>query len=200
VQEIADRFTEVASLDTLGLVCYVLGDYSTAQEYGERAFALEKETDDLYMQAYTLNHLGLNLAAVGKLAEAQKALQQALAMRGELDQQPLELDDLAGLARIALAQNHVPQALFYLAQLEKRIETININSAEFPIWVYLTLFQLLAMAGDQRRAQQVLQGGYQLLQERANRIQDESLRQQYLSRVPFNRGLLEAWEQNQGIG
>lgn len=45
------------------------------------------------------------------------------------------------------------------------------------------------MVGDYERADQALRNGIELLQQRAEKIQDEILRRQFLENVPFNREL-----------
>jgi len=44
----------------------------------------------------------------------------------------------------------------------------------------------------------VLENGYAELQERANMIKDESMRQSFLENVPYNRELVRLWEEHQG--
>lgn len=196
-QETGNRRMEAISLDTLSLVAHSLGDQAEARTFGEQALAIQEEIGDRRSQGYTLNHLGLAFAGAGDLDAAQDAFSQALRLRRELGQEVLTMDDLAGLARVALDRGEVSQAL---ARVEEILAWLGENSAdgiEFPVLVYLTCYQVLRTAADGRRAKTVLEEGSTLLQERANRIQDDAQRKQFLENVPFNRDLLVAYQKMQ---
>jgi hypothetical protein len=69
---------------------------------------------------------------------------------------------------------------------------------EYPIQVYLVCQQVLdALAARQPAVQQAadaaLQAGHALLVEHCNNIRDEELRRQFISNLPFNQALHEAW-------
>ena len=72
---------------------------------------------DRHGQGYTFNHLGLALAGLGDLDAAREAFSQALDIRHELSQEALVMDDLAGLARVALSQDDRPTALAHANQI-----------------------------------------------------------------------------------
>ena len=65
----------------------------------------------------------------------------------------------------------------------------NLNGTDEPIRVYLTCYHSLKAANDPR-AEKTLITAYNFLQERAERIQDHSLRQSFLDNVPSNRELM----------
>ncbi len=197
-QQIGNRRGEAVSLDTLSLVFYVEGDYSLAEEYSRQALVIQEQIGDRRGQGYTLNHLGLALVGLGDLGAAAEAFGQALALRRELGQEALAMDDLASLVRVALAQGNVAGALAYVEEILAWLKVNSPDGIEFPILVYLTCYRVMRVAAENDpaaldRAQQVLQTGYNLLQEQANRIQDEALRKQFLEKVPFNREMVEEW-------
>jgi hypothetical protein len=57
---------------------------------------------------------------------------------------------------------------------------------------YLTGYRVLQAASDPR-AGQVIQTAYQVLEERASRL-DGELRRAFLENIPAHRELLQAWE------
>ncbi|MBN1890564.1 MAG: AAA family ATPase [Thermoflexales bacterium] len=199
-QEIGYRYQEAVSLDTLSLVSYILDDNETAQNYSHQAISIQQDIGDRRSQGYTLNHLGLALVGSGDVLGARDAYSRALNIRRELGQAVLAMDDLAGLARVALAQGNIAQALTHVDEILAWLTGNSPDGIEFPVWVYLTCHRVLrAAAGDDpsalERAHKALDAGYKLLQERAGRIQDEALRRQFLENVPWNRELVAEWEE-----
>ncbi|MBN1146890.1 MAG: tetratricopeptide repeat protein [Anaerolineales bacterium] len=197
-REMGNRYVEALSQDTLGLVFYILGDNIIAQEHAQHALVIQSEINDRRGQGYTLGHLALICLGQGKLEDARVTYEQSLSIWHELGQEVLVLDDLAGLARLALAEGHISRAVEHVEETLEGIASHGVDGTEFPVLVYLTCYQVLRAAGDLERAGQALGDGYDLLQKRASLIQDEDLREQFLTNVPFNRDLLTAWEGGQG--
>lgn len=194
-REIGNLLREAISLDTLSLIAYVLGDNQQALAYGEAALQIQRQIGDRRSEGYTLNHLGLIWEALENPNEANSAFYQALQIRRELGQAKLTLDDLAGLARVALASGNVEEARARAEEILTQLSEGSPAGIEFPVLVYLSGYQVLAAsAEDSQRARDVLEAGYTLLQQRAGQIQDKTIRNQFLQNVPFNRALLEAWE------
>ena len=185
------RYAEALNLDTLGLVFIFQHNYSTAVQYARQALAIQEHLNDLRGQGYTCNHLGLAYAGLGENGLAHQHFDQALAIRREQGNNPLTLDDLAGLARLALSAGDNATALVHVDGILASAER-GVDGTEFPAWVYLTCWQVLRAAGETERAQQVLEAGQMLVLERAGQIADIELRQSFLQQVPFNRDLLAA--------
>ena len=146
-----------------------------------------------------MTHLGYTLAERGDLPAAKEAFAQALSIRRELDANSgVAMDDLAGLARVALAAGDLSPSTTYVEGILAWIEANGADRIEYPVLVYLICYQVLEACARQRpaeraRAQAVLQQGVALLQRRAAAITDPGLRQQFLENVPFNRELMAAW-------
>jgi tetratricopeptide (TPR) repeat protein len=190
-QEIGDRRAEAAGLDTLGLIKTLFGEPASAAELCKRALELQSAQGNRRGQGYTLNHLGLALAAKADLEAARQAFEQALAIRCDLGQHALACDDLAGLARLALQEGQVEQAVAYGEEILQEIASHGADGIEFPVLVYLTCGRAFLAAGLAELGGQALRDGYKLLMARAEHIQDEALRRQFLENVPFNRELLQ---------
>jgi len=197
-REIGNRLREALSLDTLSLTAYVLGGDEQALAYGEMALQIQRQIGDRRSEGYVLNHLGLIWERLGNYVEATTTFQKALQRRKELEQNALAMDDLAGLARVALAIDEAKSAQAYAEEILAWLAENSPDGIEFPVLVYLSCYRVLEAAStrlkDEQRARDVLEAGYALLQQRAGQIQDEAIRRQFLENVPFNRALLEAWQ------
>lgn len=198
-REIGDREGEAASLDTLGLIKHCEGDSQEALSYHEQAAAIHREIGSLRGLGYALSHQGHTWLSLDNAAAAGDAYTQALALRQQLGEASLAVDDLAGLAEVALAtgargvaRTHVEQVLAAMAQN-------GVTGIEFPVRAYLTCYRVLSDTTrqgdlvDLERAQQVLAQGYRHVEEEAARIPDEALRARFLRDVPGNRELIDAW-------
>jgi hypothetical protein len=132
-----------------------------------------------------------------------------LSLRQGLDQPNLMTELEAGLARVALAQGQLNQAL---VRVDKILDYLEIGVAEVsassiskrnlaatcePLRVYLTCYQVLNACGDPR-ARDVLAVGYNLLQKRAAGIDDEQMQRTFLGNVIAHRELVAAFRQAQG--
>ncbi|MBN1657740.1 MAG: tetratricopeptide repeat protein, partial [Anaerolineae bacterium] len=196
---------EAISLDTLGLIYYASGELDEALPCAQQALHIQREVGDRRGEAYTLSHLGLINAGLGQPQAAGDAFEAALAIRRELGQEAVTLDDLAGLARLALAEGDLERALARVEEILTWIEGHRPDGIEFPALVYLTCYRVLrATAGDDSRridrACRVLTDGYNLIQGRAAGIQDEGQRRRFLEDVRDNRELLAAWKDLAGHG
>ena len=129
---------------------------------------------------------------MGQYAQARAHLERALALRRELGKDHLALESLAGLARLALATGDLARALAHVEEILAALETHTLDGTDEPLRVYLTCVQVLA-ANDDPRAPAVLDAAHTLLQTRAARIHDDSLRQTFLHDVPEHRELLERY-------
>lgn len=80
VQRRADARSQLAStLNTMGRIAWVKGDYTTALAHYREALTLYQAEDDLTGQAHTYDHLGTVAWALGDYTEAHRHFEQALA-------------------------------------------------------------------------------------------------------------------------
>jgi hypothetical protein len=107
------------------------------------------------------------------------------------------MENLAGLASIALEQGELEGALAHVDEILAFLEENPLRGVS-DIRTYLVCYQVLQAAADPR-AKGVLGTAHALLQERAATIPTEQLRRTYLENVPHNREILAACAQV-GIG
>lgn len=195
-REIGDYEGEAVSLDTLGLIWQNLGDAGLARTHFEQTLTIQRQIGDRHGEGFTLTHLGYTLYSSGELSAAITTFQQAYELRMTLREDSHAIDSLAGLAQSALAQGDLSTAIDLAEHCLTWLRARGADGIEFPILVYLICYQTLTAVKPAPTAfvpATVLQDGYRLLQERAQKIQDAALRHQFLEQVWFNRELLTCW-------
>jgi PAS domain S-box-containing protein len=188
-REIGARANEAMVLVNLSLVSRLLGETEVAREYGQQALLIAQEIDEFRVQGYALMLLGHALAGLGRLAEAVESYQQALTQWRETGQHDLAMESLAGLARVSLAQEDLPQAQAQVKEILSYLETDTLEGTDEPFRIYLTCYYVLR-ANKDPRAQDILETTRRLLQEQVARISDEELRRSFLENVPAHREIL----------
>jgi predicted ATPase/class 3 adenylate cyclase len=191
---IGDRQTEGSILSGLALVFHHLGDYEAVHKYSSQVVDIAREVGDRSTEGEALTHLGHALAGLGQLLEeATEAYWQGLTIRRGLGEENMAMETLAGLARVCLAQGDVVQAREHVDEVLCYLETGSLDGTYEPFRVYLTCYRVLEADGD-ARAGEVLATAYDLLQERAAKIEDEEMRRSFLENVDAHRELVAAWK------
>ncbi len=198
-REIGDQEGEAASLSTLGLVAHRLGEPTRALNLYRQASAIQSGIGDLRGEGYTLTGMGHTLADLGDLDAAEKAFGRALEIRRRLDPEtPLAVDDLVGLAMVALRRGDAGRAAAFADAAVAWMEERGVDGVEFPVQAWLVCYRAYAAnAGEDRsgheRARAALSRGNALLQAQAAAIKDDQLRRAFLDAAPPHRELLEEW-------
>ena len=197
-REVGDRDSEAVCLDQLAVGAQRLAEAGATAGF-HRALEIQRETGDRRGEGYTLTHLGHALADAGDPAGAAEAFGEALRLRRELEPRSgAALDDLAGLAGVALAQGDNRQAMAYAREILAWMMENGLDGAEYPVQVCLLAYRVLRAAENDSEAallaQTILDKGYAILQEQVACVQDEAVRRTFEEGVSFNRELLAAWK------
>ena len=193
--EINDRRAQSFQLSDLSLLAHYRGDNETALVYGQQALELTTAVDEWPGRANAWIKLGHAQLGLGHLSEAAEAYQQALNIERRLEQFTLAMEALAGLARVALAQQDLSQAQAHVREVLAYLESNTLEGAWEPFRVYLTCYQVL-QAGQDPHAHALLETAYDLLQARAAKINDGAARRSFLENVSFHRDIVRAFEKN----
>ncbi len=194
VKELGDKSSEAYVRVNLSSYAGRLGDFPGAQANARQGLALARQVGDPSLQAWALTYLGNADLELGELVEAQESYQQALDSRRRLNQPNLACEPLAGLARTALLHGNSQQATAYADEILAYLDSGGtLEGADEPLRVYLICVQTLQAAGD-ARARQILATAYEMLQEQAAGIADETLRTSFLQDIPYHREILHLWE------
>jgi tetratricopeptide (TPR) repeat protein len=193
--QISEPRGEGSSLMDLGLVYLAQGEFEQARSHCEQGLDLLSSVGDRWTEAASLSYLGQVLEGQGDLEAASKVFKQALTINQEADQPARTMRDLAGLARIALAQGRMADARERVQEILSWISVHGIAGIDYPLIVYLTVYRVLAQAGETKSAQEILDEAYTLLMERAGKLGDEDLRRSFLENVLEHREILAAYRE-----
>lgn len=179
-------------LAMLGLLAHHMDDHTTARKHSQQALQIAEENSLLYERGNALLYLGHATAAAGQQAEARDIYLRTLALLQEMGQQNQAMEAKAGLARVHMAHQDVPQAQAYVADILARLQDDPwLPGTDEPFRVYLTCYHVLQTSGDERAGPLVARACC-MLHERASHIDDAMLRHSFLHHVAAHRELLAA--------
>lgn len=187
-----DQQYENFALMNLAALAHDENELARARELVGQGLPIARAIGHRDGESFLLNTLGQVQWAEGKADAAHATFESALAIWNTLEPMVYALDAHAGLAEIALkqddlesAQAHVETILAYLdAQPAQRGAPPALNAA-------LTAYHVLQRI-DAARAKELLAATQAALQDRANKIGDETLRRSFLGNVRLNHAILEA--------
>ncbi|RIK33150.1 MAG: hypothetical protein DCC55_35520 [Chloroflexi bacterium] len=174
----------------LGFLLSKLGEHELALAYCNEALAIAEELHSPVDKGMAAYRLGRVLFALQRWDAARAAYQSALPLLQDKPQLAVEV--LAGLVELALAQQEVNQQQEALEEMVRYLETRPVGINE-PAYVHWICYQALHELGDPR-ADRLLAFGYNLIQERAALIENESWRRSYLDQIAVHRDILERQE------
>ena len=192
--EVGDRVMECNSYINLAWGASAQGDWLPAEEYVQKGLALTKEINRPDALAEVLVWEGHIKLGLNKPLEAERAFRESLEIRGELDQEALQAESMAGLSRalleqgnLAAAQDYVEKIIGYISRDE------NLSGAWEPLRIYWIGYQVFKAAEDHRK-DGFLKDAVNNLQKRAAKIPDETARSRFLTHVPWHRKIMAEWE------
>jgi len=190
--EIGQRVTEAYLLANMAISAFRRGDHAGSIDSATQAMQLAEELEDRDLQAIMHSAVGHAYAALGELQEAEKRYQASLVLFRELGRATMPPEPIAGLARVALARDDVSGAKAYVTEIVAHLDGGGlIDGTEDPIWIYMTCYHVLAATGVARAAE-FLTSAHRLVFERAAEFTEEE-RASFLTNVPSNRAVVEAW-------
>ena len=187
--------TEAALLLNTASVAHLQGDDTAALAFANAAHSSAVASGQRDLEAFARLVAGHAELGLGRLAQAQQAYSDSCALLGSLKiRRQQVLDPVSGLARVALADNRLADALACVEQLmAHRAEGGSFDGTEEPLLLPLTCYRVLRAAEDPR-APVVLAEAMSELQAQAERISDLRARRSFLGLVPHHREIVEAWE------
>ena len=194
-RQIGNQASAIETLCILGRLHLQNGDATSAlASYQDALAAIEASGAHAYASAAWLG-IGEVLTELQRLEEAQVALDTALRLQHEMRQTQTIPMTLIALARVAHAQGQRTQALASVAGVLSAVNQHDYEYAADLPSILWTCYQVLQANGNDR-ALPTLQSAYQLVQAQAASIEDDTLRQSFLSRVKVNREIAEAYRNN----
>ncbi|MGB0385119.1 MAG: tetratricopeptide repeat protein [Ardenticatenaceae bacterium] len=197
-RQIGYRRGESLANACLGLLFHQLADNQSALHYSQQALQITREIGNRTIEGYALTHLGHALTELGDLGKAAATYQEAISLRQELGKPNLTMEAVAGLARVYLAKERLPQALAQVEKILNYLERDTLAGTLEPFRVYLTSYRVLrthdashpAQTKEGHAAQKLLRSAVKELQTYAHKISDEQMRRSYLLNVVAHRDIM----------
>jgi tetratricopeptide (TPR) repeat protein len=181
------------TLTDLSLVYHALNDHDAARDSCARGLDLLRAVGDRWGEAGCLQHLGLVVEELGDWDSAADAYTQALDMNQEIEQPVRALENRLGLARVALVHGRIAEAMESVEDMVAWIRAEGIQNLDFPFIEYMTIYKVLLAAGDTGRARGFLIEAHDTLMERAEKLEDPSIRDMFLENVAVHREIVTAY-------
>ncbi|MCA9922129.1 MAG: tetratricopeptide repeat protein, partial [Anaerolineales bacterium] len=191
-----DRFGEGVTIANLCAVAYFQGNMEQGRTSAQEAIAIQNRVNDVRGRGMTFVYLGAIELTAGNLTAAKAAFRQANHDFEQLKQKQHNVEALSGLARVAVAEYDFTNAKAYAESILTYLETNPLlYGTVYPFWVWMGCYQALTAVNDPR-SQILLKTTYDRLQKRASHFTDQSERISYLTKVPYHREVIAAYEKD----
>ncbi|MCB0164233.1 MAG: tetratricopeptide repeat protein [Anaerolineae bacterium] len=191
------RYGEATALSHLGWLAYDQHNPQAGLDYCQQALDISRSVNDRENESYALSGFGLNYEQLEQFELASANYQAALAIHQDIGATTLTVFDLAGLARLALAQDNLDEACRHITTVVDWIQAGNAQKFWDPWIIYQSGYRVLTALGDTDQANAILNEAHGILQQRTNEISDTHLRNCFLTKVAVNREIVAAWQQAQ---
>jgi class 3 adenylate cyclase/predicted ATPase len=197
-EEIGRRAGEADVLSKFGFVYFQRDDFQTAQRYSNLALTIQQSIGHLEGQSFSLTTLGHALAGLQQWQEAEQIYNQALELRHQLEQPGPDIDVLAGLAYVAMAQGNLKKAK---TKVDKVLAWLDVHPPaplDNALWVYLTCYKVLQnMPAATQRARAVLTTAHNLLQHQVNSLDNPIFQESFLNHIKPHQEIMTLWAATQ---
>ena len=187
------RRVRAYNLLNLGLCDWRNGDTESAQQITQQVLTEFEAIGDAFGRGTSLSYMALALEHMGDVKGATQYFTQAREILTELGVRGFEYDTIAGLARCSLVSGSNHEAQKFATELWDYLTHYHAKGMEFPIWAYQTCATVFEAIGDDKKYQDIIEAGYQILMTHADKISNAELRKSYLDIVPEHRAMIEMW-------
>ncbi len=177
----------------MGFLAAMQGDFVNGRSHCQEALQLAQQDNARREQAYAHTFLAHNLLGLNQLNAAQTAYAQAVTGWQQLGDMPRQMEAQAGMAQTLLLGGDFPGAVTAVAPILAYLAEHELNGANDPVQVYLTIVQVLTAADDPAAATW-LHRGQALLNRHAAQITNDELRAAFLSQIPSHREISQQRE------
>jgi tetratricopeptide (TPR) repeat protein len=188
-REIGFRRGEAWALVCLSLHLHQRHQDTAALDAAQQGLSIFEELADDVGQAYAWTEIGHALAGLQELDDAAAAYSRALSSRQALAQRHLEMEVLAGLIRVNLAQKEMDEADRKAQLLFTYLQSNRLLGVEEPVRTYWSC--ALALHNGEK-ASKILNDARRMIEERAAAIDDVNLHDSFLQ-IDAHRTVIQAW-------
>jgi len=183
-------YSEAADMCMLSECARAQGDAVSSLTYAEASLAIYTRLSDRYGQAMAWDHIGHAHRVAGAWAEALIAFEKAFSLYDAVEDATGRRTSLAQVAEAHLERGDVALALPFVERVLS--EVAQGDEREDGILLALICHRVLAAVHDPR-ADRLLVQAHEVLQARAARIADATVRARMLDKIPTHRAVAEAW-------
>jgi class 3 adenylate cyclase/tetratricopeptide (TPR) repeat protein len=195
MQEIGDRSNEIYALMTLANIYSNQGKFAQASTSCEEAWTVNEVLGLRDFELTILIEWGRALSGLGRQEAAAEKYQQLLAVCDALSEESFRVYAWAGLAQIAWENGRTQEAHALAHQAFTHITEHNPEFIQELFRLYLTCYRILLETADAEVANNVLSQAYGRLKERADKMGDEELREQFLTNVAVYREIKRLYQE-----
>jgi predicted ATPase/class 3 adenylate cyclase len=197
-RSVGDRNTELLALIDQAYLDGALGHLDQAFETIRQALAISQQTGERILEISVHDFIGQVYLHLHEASQAREQFANARALAEELGYPAALAKALGGLALAAVQLGDTAQARAALDQaLPILAKNPTLDGVTTPFEALCQIGQSLLALGDARGAE-IITDAYRRLQDRADKIADETMRRSYLENVPMNQKLCAAYAQLQG--
>ncbi len=189
-RDIGVPYNEAGDLCMLSECAREQGDPPCALAHADAALAIYTRLADQYGQAQAWFHVGQAHGAAGAWPEARTAFETTLALNDARDDAEGRRASLAHLAEAHLQCGLLKEALPLVERVLNDVEQG--DEREDAVLLALICHRVLAAAQDPR-ADRLLVQSHRVMQSRAVRVADASIRDRMLEKIATHRAVAEAW-------
>ncbi len=192
-QSINEKLGQVVALMLLSRTHYEASDFLPALTFANETIALAETLSLPFYQAYTSYWKGLALSSLSRWDEAERAFAdvRTIAVANRFPDEHKRLVAF-GLAEVALRRGSAEKALEIISSHIDAIIESRIFEENNETLTFLTCYDILKANGDDR-ATPFLQALYAHLMSRADMIESDSVRANFLEHVTKNRDIVTAY-------
>ncbi len=182
---------EAYTLENLALVEFALGTHNAAFERAEQALAITREINARRVEVSVLTRIGLMRLQLGQTDGAEEVLLAANKIEEEYKETIPLFEIQAGLAGVALNREDSAAANAIIQELARELlqQPPSEQSHILPLWMYLTCIRVMR-ASEDPHAVQLIRRANEELQERREKISDDSFHEQFLN-IPEHRSIID---------
>jgi tetratricopeptide (TPR) repeat protein len=186
-----DRGSEEKALVNQSHLALWLGDETRALALARAALELAVMARARESEVIAEIHLGHAELSLSRMVQAREAYARARTLAEHINV-PQRLDASAGLARVALTEGLIAEALAAIQPVLDQIGAGGSLEGTEALLIELTCHNVLAVAGDPR-ARDWLSRAYSAMMARASTIEDVGLRKGFLENIPHHREITRFW-------
>ncbi len=193
-RSIQDPHSEMWGLFHAGVLDYLRQRDEKSVAYCQQALELARALQDRNLEAYIHLLLGYVHERQEQLQPALDAYRKSQTVRENTLQPAHALEPTAAIASVLHKQGEVADACSYARKVSEHLAQVGVFGGWLmPFQVYWSCYQVLHACLDPQ-AEDILSQAYRLLQERAEAIEEDSLRHSFFVTMPAVRDILAAWE------